>query len=184
MDRADALQAALGVFLQYGYRKSSMEDIARAVGVSRQWIYQQFTSKTDLLREVVEHGLDAMLEGGTAALAERSDDLEAQLVRAFDGWCGAYVQMLNAPHAAEIMEAAGSKFGRQIQACHDGFEAALARFLKKAGIKKLPGSVEPADIAAMLVAASDGVKKGNPSREEYLAQMRRFIRVVLAAFDQ
>ena len=180
MDHDQALQAALGVFLQYGYRKTSMEDVARAVGVSRQWIYQQFTSKTNLFQEVVEHGLDAMLDGGAAVLVEAGDDPADQLVRAFDAWCGEYVDMLQAPHAAEIMEAATSQFSAQIQACHDGFEAAVVRFLTDRQIA-LTGAAEPADVAAMLLATSDGVKKSQPTRDEYLAQMRRFIGVVLAA---
>ena len=182
MDRTQARQAALGVFLQYGYRKTSMEDIARAVGVSRQWIYQQFESKEVLFREVVEHALDSMLAGGVTALGHADDNLENVLVRAFDAWCGEYVEMLKAPHASEIIEAAGSEFGEYITKTQDAFEAAVAKAIKQSGIS-LPNTIRPRDIAATLMAASTGIKYACGDRSEYIKRMRLFIRVALAGYE-
>ena len=36
------LEAAVGVFARYGFRKTSMDEVARAAGVSRQGLYLQF----------------------------------------------------------------------------------------------------------------------------------------------
>jgi AcrR family transcriptional regulator len=42
------LEAALKCFLQFGYAKTSMNDIAREAGISRPLIYLKFKSKEDL----------------------------------------------------------------------------------------------------------------------------------------
>jgi DNA-binding transcriptional regulator YbjK len=44
------LDAALPVFVRYGFRKASMSDIARAAGISRASLYLSFNSKEELFR--------------------------------------------------------------------------------------------------------------------------------------
>ncbi len=54
--RESILQAAVGVFLRYGYKKTSMDDLARAAGLSRQGLYLHFatgrTRSTALLHDI------------------------------------------------------------------------------------------------------------------------------------
>ena len=45
------LQAAFGVFLRYGYKKTSMDDLARAAGLSRQGLYLHFANKDALFND-------------------------------------------------------------------------------------------------------------------------------------
>jgi AcrR family transcriptional regulator len=47
--RGQILDAALQCFLQFGYPKTSMDDVARKAGLSRPLIYLKFKSKQDLL---------------------------------------------------------------------------------------------------------------------------------------
>ena len=48
-DRRDTLfHAAAGVFPRYGFRKTSMDDLARAAGLSRQARYLHFATKEAL----------------------------------------------------------------------------------------------------------------------------------------
>ncbi len=179
MNRHEALQAAVGVFLQYGYRKSSMEDIARAIGVSRQWVYQQFESKEKLFHDAVEAALADTLAKSRSAL-EQDQPIDALLLAAFDAWCGEHLETFSrSPHADEIMASAFSQFGRQIRTTRDALEDALAEAIERAGVD-LPKPTKAADLAALLLAASDGLKKYGPNRDEYLDEMRRFIQVVLA----
>lgn len=46
--RAVALDAALGLFLEKGYAATSLEDVARAAGVSSATVYKHFPTKADL----------------------------------------------------------------------------------------------------------------------------------------
>ncbi len=179
MNRTEALQAAVGVFLQYGYRKSSMEDLARAIGVSRQWVYQQFESKEKLFREAVEHALESTLAESIAAI-EADGALADRLLASFDCWCGQHVESFaRAPHATEIMEAATSAFGDKIMQARTAYESVIGAAIESAGVR-LPAGVDGNDVGALLISATDGLKKYVHTREAYLEQMQRYIGVVLA----
>ena len=48
------LLAAFEVFSRYGYRRTSMEDIAKGAGMSRAALYLHFRNKEDIFRSLVE----------------------------------------------------------------------------------------------------------------------------------
>ena len=48
--RGIILESALTVFITYGFKKTSMDDIAKQAGVSRPALYQLFKNKTDIFR--------------------------------------------------------------------------------------------------------------------------------------
>ena len=50
--REAILLAASEQFKQYGYRKTSMDDIAKRMGVSRASLYSYFKNKDDIFRSV------------------------------------------------------------------------------------------------------------------------------------
>ena len=66
--RERIFEAARSRFLEYGYSKISMEEIARDLGISKKTLYTEYESKEDLLRDVVRH-----------LLKDFSDDLENAL---------------------------------------------------------------------------------------------------------
>mgnify|MGYP000181502491 FL=1 len=66
--RAALLAAAAEVFARYGYRKASMDDVARAAGLSRQGLYLHYPTKEQLFREGLRHLIDTLLAGASAAL--------------------------------------------------------------------------------------------------------------------
>ncbi len=57
--REAILEAAWACFLQHGYAKTSLGDVAREAGVSRPSIYVQFANKQALFRSVIESRIDA-----------------------------------------------------------------------------------------------------------------------------
>lgn len=50
--RSRVIQAAAGVFAEKGYHATSMDDIAKELGVSRGALYQYFRNKEDILQEI------------------------------------------------------------------------------------------------------------------------------------
>ena len=52
--RAAILDAALRVFGQYGFRRTSMDDIAREAGIGKGTIYLSFTSKDEVFQALSE----------------------------------------------------------------------------------------------------------------------------------
>lgn len=52
--RQDILRAALECFLQFGYGKTSLDDIAKRAGISRPLIYRKFKNKEEIFAGVFE----------------------------------------------------------------------------------------------------------------------------------
>jgi AcrR family transcriptional regulator len=52
------LNGAMELFMKYGVRSVSMDDIARHLSVSKKTIYQYFTDKDDVVTRVAHHHLD------------------------------------------------------------------------------------------------------------------------------
>ena len=59
--REEILRAALDVFAERGYHGSSIDDIARAAGISKALIYEHFTSKEELHVRLLEENADELL---------------------------------------------------------------------------------------------------------------------------
>ena len=87
-DRVDSrrealLQAAIGVFLRYGYKKTSMDDLARAADLSRQGLYLHFATKEELFKEAVGHLMQQGRAAMRAALKRNDLPVEDRLLDAF-----------------------------------------------------------------------------------------------------
>src|ERR1700727_971622 len=82
--RGAILEAATGVFLRYGFKKTSMDDLARAAGLSRQGLYLHFATKEALFKDAVLQLLDATRATARAALAREDVGIEDRLLDAFE----------------------------------------------------------------------------------------------------
>src|SRR5258708_11264312 len=123
--QAAVLDAAVGVFARYGYRKTSMDEVARAAGVSRQGLYLQFANKEELFRKAVEQSLNSQLKAAIAALSRREDSLELRLISASDAWSGRFVGSLGSD-AADLMCASTSLAGATLTHYETQFELAVS----------------------------------------------------------
>lgn len=81
---AEALDAALHLFWQNGYRNTSMEDIVAHAGASRYGLYSVFGGKDDLYRAALDHYHADYLSVATALL--NSKDAGLASIRAYFGF--------------------------------------------------------------------------------------------------
>lgn len=75
--RDDLLDATAELIAQRGYRGVRMQDIADAVGVSRQTVYNEFGDKWSLCQALLMRDNERYLDGVDAALAGHDDLHEA-----------------------------------------------------------------------------------------------------------
>src|ERR1700737_4663775 len=85
------LSVALEVFGRYGFRKTSMDEVARSADISRQGLYLYFASKEALFRAAVGQELDTALGDASRCLNEAGAALDQRVVAALDAWLGRYV---------------------------------------------------------------------------------------------
>jgi AcrR family transcriptional regulator len=80
--RAEILAAALEVFADRGYHQSSIDDIARAAGISKALIYEHFAAKQELYASLIEHHASELFERLAAAAVPQADDGAARRLEA------------------------------------------------------------------------------------------------------
>ncbi len=182
--QATLLDAAVGVFARYGYRKTSMDEVARAAGVSRQGLYLQFANKEELFRKAVEYLLNSQLNAAIAALSRRKDSLERRLMAACDAWSGRFVGSLGSD-AADLMCASTSLAGSTLVHYETRFETALARAIADSPLTDFcaTAGLSPADLACALHATARGFKQRSASREEFVNGMTVAARMFCAPLN-
>lgn len=84
---ARILDAAEETLRRYGPSKTTVVDVARALGVSHGSVYRHFGSKAELRAAVVRRWLDATL-GPLASISEGKDDPIPRMKRWLDGLVG------------------------------------------------------------------------------------------------
>ncbi len=104
--RRDAIiAAARSCFLQYGFAKTSLDDIAQRAGISRPLIYRKFKNKEDILATLYDVEFNALYPQVEAVLAERAGKRETLLrvweVLLLDPW----VELIEIPMVSELFDA-------------------------------------------------------------------------------
>jgi AcrR family transcriptional regulator len=166
--REFVLAAALDTFVRYGYRKTSMEDVAHAAAISRPGLYLLFGSKQELFAVAVTHALDGSLAAVTEVLADGSRPLGDRLLDAFDQWTGRYIGAMSrevhslAEEYPDMLGPVLAEYPRRFAALVD---AALADSAD-------PARTPRSDAAAQtLISASIGIKQQVTTREEFLERL-------------
>jgi len=174
--REQILASALDTFAHYGYKKTSMEDVARAAAISRPGLYLLFGSKQELFTAAVTQALDRSLIIVTEALADATQPLRDRLLHAFDGWTGTYIGAMSrevtsiAEDYPELLGPVVAEYPRQFAAL---LCAALAEQLDTAG------ALRSIAVAQTLISTSIGIKHEVTTREAYMERLATAIDLIL-----
>lgn len=182
--RVSTLEAAHSVFARYGYRKASMEAVARAAHVSRQTLYLHFPTKEKLFREMTHHLIHRTMESVSAALSAPETPLEQRLVRAFDEWMGQFLEV-SGPHILELLHASktlGTLLEEQEVRCSE----MVAETLETSGRMNAFGrhGITPRQLADTIYATAEGLRNRGGTREAFVAGMTIAVRVLCLPFEQ
>jgi AcrR family transcriptional regulator len=166
--RRQLLDAALGVFLKFGFRKTSMDQVARAASVSRQGLYLHFSKKEELFRAVVQHALEEAFQAAGQRLADGSLSVRERLTGAFDEWVGRHVGMLGSG-ASDLGEAAHTLVAPLVRDYGDRFVELLAKFMRSSGLLAAykPAGLTARQLAATLYATARGFKTESATRADF-----------------
>jgi AcrR family transcriptional regulator len=184
--RAGILDAAIEVFARYGFKKTSMDDLARAAGLSRPGLYLHFPTKEALFKEGVLRVIEAIREAGRAALGCADVGIEERLLGAFVAIHGVGVGHAARQHMNELLEAAATLLGPVVAELEKAQVADLARVLTQSGVAASwkEAGLSARELAEHLVAASYGIKHRVPTAEEYRERMKVAVRLVCRGGSQ
>jgi len=175
--REQLLDVALTVFARHGYRKTSMDDIAKAAGVSRQGLYLHFQTKEDLFRAAVHHSIRKAHVAVAVALETPGEPLEQRLVTAFDAWVGRRYEAVG-DDVDDLVSACQTLLGPALAIEKKAFARRIAAALDEAGLGAAHerNHISAKDLALTLCATAYGLKQIQPTRVGFLAAMRTAIR--------
>lgn len=166
------LKSAFDSFARYGFRRTTMEDIAHAAGMSRPALYLHFRNKEDIFRALVQVFYDDAVAQVASAL-ELPGTAEEVLRGAFAAQSGEIKEtLLTSPHGSELMDTSTATSADIALAGEGRLVALYARWLEReADAGRIAPQDDPQAVAALFVAALHAVKCAPYSR--YVAQRDR-----------
>jgi AcrR family transcriptional regulator len=175
----EIVEAAIPIFLRFGYKKASMDAVAASAKLSRQAVYLHFPGKDALFGAVVDRLCESTRQAAHVALWRDGLSLDEQLLAAFEETMPRESMDL----LAELLSTAKALVPQSVVNIDALIVAEVAARLSNAlGSQRWPvAGVTVEQSAQVLQAASYGIKQQTANRAEYLAGMKSAIGLVLTA---
>ncbi|MCT7376570.1 TetR/AcrR family transcriptional regulator [Chelativorans salis] len=186
--RARILEAAMQVFLAYGFSRTTMDDIARAVEISRPALYLLFRNKADIFRAVAEAMLERSRAGACELLFEEGP-LEARLMAALDRALFQLFRIIeDSPHGDELVDVNHNIASDVVASWRQGMVACFARAIgeeaQRRGVRLEERGLSAESLAEMLFDVLEGLKARGLCRTHGEEAARRFVTLIEMALKE
>ena len=178
------------VFRRHGFRRSSIEQVAEAAGLTRQALYHHFESKEALFRAVIARVHESAIAAEEAAVGETERaggglaDIVAAgmsarmktLISSFDG--SPHIEELfseHLVHARDLYQQYSAEYQERLV-------ATIARIARKEKLA-LPQGLSPAEFGRLVEMAVHGSKSQHPAMQPtdaFLKDMTLMVRTLCA----
>lgn len=185
---ARILEAAVSAFSRYGFRRASVDDVAREAGVAKGTIYLYHESKEALFRAVAQTVADRLLAGAAEARTAEGTTAERLRLLLEAKFLYLYDVVTRSPHATELLDSKGRLAADLFEAAdrryHALVAAVIAEGVESGELDLSRAGLSPAAAAAFLVRVGHGLGTPDgsgalPSREVYRRRIAELVRVVL-----
>ncbi|MBR0870244.1 TetR/AcrR family transcriptional regulator [Bradyrhizobium tropiciagri] len=184
------LDATMLVFRRHGFRRSSIEQVAEAAGLTRQALYHHFESREALFRAVIERVHESAIaaeksaineaeqEGGTLAdiLVAGMTARMRTVIASFDG--SPHIEELYSEHLVQARDL----YQKYSAVYAEGLVATVARTARRLQLA-LPEGMSPAEFARLVEMAVHGSKSQHPAMQPadaFLKDMALMVRALCA----
>jgi AcrR family transcriptional regulator len=158
-DRLDeVLDATYDCLTRYGVRRTTMDDIASAMGVSRSAVYQYVRGKDDAFRRLAGRLHDRALARARRAAADQDASCPARI----QGVLAAKLDLVlhlsgDSPHTAELLDEQARLFGGICTAFTADLRSLLTDLFAETGTADPVTPAQAADICVALVVGLESV---------------------------
>jgi AcrR family transcriptional regulator len=180
LQREAILVAATAAFLRYGFKKTSMDDVARAARVSRQGLYLYFETKDLLFRESLQHLVSHLTSNARAVAEDRNLGLTDRLLGAFEAvHCSAF-HNASREDALELLQSAQSVASPLLAQLERDLTGIAATLLAEAGVAKRweETGVTVTQLSEQLLMSAKGIKASVDTLAAYRERLLTAIRIV------
>jgi len=124
------IEAAIQLFMRYGVKRTSMNDIAVEAGVARQTLYNAFSNKDAVLQATIQLMADRAMAGIEAGL-KNTNDLSDQLDVVFGHITIDPFELLNAsPNSEDIVTGFNASSKNELAAAAARNKAVISQIMK------------------------------------------------------
>ncbi|MCP3413377.1 MULTISPECIES: TetR/AcrR family transcriptional regulator [Bradyrhizobium] len=184
------LDATMLVFRRHGFRRSSIEQVAEAAGLTRQALYHHFESKEALFRAVIERVHESAIAAEETALAaaetaggDLGDILAAGMTARMSTMIGSldgspHLEELYSEHlvhARDLYQTYAARYAERMV-------ATITRIVRKQQLA-LPQDLSPAEFARLVEMAMYAAKSQYPAMQPadaFLKDMAIMVRTLCA----
>ncbi len=183
--KARILDATMLVFRRHGFRRSSIEQVAEAAGLTRQALYHHFESKEALFRALIERVHESAIAAEQAAVdatesagGDLADILAAGLTARMTAMIASFD---NSPHIDELYSEhlvhARDLYQRYAARYAERLIATITRIARKQGLA-LPHGLSPTEFGRLIEMAVHGSKSQHPAMQPAAAFLKDMVTMV------
>ena len=189
MTTSEAISAAaLAEFTAFGYRRTSVESIARRAQVSRATVYTHCAGKDELFRALVSRLHEEHLKEMRETADAPGLDIKTRITRLLQARFLRFVELTSSsPHAADLYDRHGALCGDIAEEAHRKAEKIITAVLRRAvsaGEIDLDRSgLTVAQLAGVLNDCAYGAKGEDPALAtpaDFTARVARSVAVIIA----
>jgi len=176
--RTRILNAAQSLFIRYGIKRTSIDEVARAADVAKGTLYLYYESKEMLFAEVAKNiCADILTEANKAATMPAP--LAERLVGILDAQIGVLHRLVeHSPHVRELTETKQAMASATFAALDQDMKQLITAVISEENIAR-EGAAE------MFIAAAVGtIQSGDSSVELYLSRLKAIVDVLLIGLKQ
>ena len=177
--------AGLKLFTQYGYRKTSIDDIANAARVAKRTVYLHFENKAAVFLAILEYLGDQVRQRCAAAESAGGTAVD-RLTGLLDAYFGMAFELFSkSEHMPELQETFSMLARARISDLNTKYEDRLARFLRSlqttGEIGRPPQGLTVQQIVHILVRTAEGAKHDPEVQGDRKALERRLRELAILA---
>ena len=188
--RESIIRAAHAQFRLYGYRKTSMEDIAGELGISRASLYSYFKNKDEIFRSVSIWLHERAMADAEQCLMESWDrkNVSSKIVQVLLArHLSFHEEQFHSVHAEELQDEYSRLCGDVVVESNAKFQRLLADGLDVAVAESLIyvdlDDVKTAEVAEVLNLATAGLKRGAVRPGLFEARVTRMVKIFVAGLS-
>jgi AcrR family transcriptional regulator len=181
------LDAATVLFSSYGFRRTSMDALAREAQVAKPTLYAYFADKEAVFIAVVDRVMTAILEDARAAAAA-DGTLEDRLVGILEAKFLRIFELVHrSPHAADLLSSSDAQARDLVEQADTAFQAcltsALASAIRAGIIDPARARVSRGDVVRALMQAGYGADALATTPADHRSLVRTNVRILLLALN-
>lgn len=182
------LDAAFSVFVAYGFKRTTMADIAEAAGISRPALYLLFRNKSEIYAAKFLDMLDEARLAARKVMAEAPDFRSAMLAAIDVVVIAPYRMLLATPHGAELFEMKKdieSELPEQwFSMVEQELVGAIEHHAATGRLDKAALGMPPDRFARLAMCGIEGIKMRMTGIDQAQADIRDFVDIICRAIEK